>query len=176
MCWLQNMSLLKESIPRDWEWEQEGKRTKTNRLNQVLISIFGLVWSIFRYKHLMIWFSNLGCSALRKRGFAIPTSNGEKEQGGKKTPQNHRLRSEQWLCCRTSHKLQRGLWTIHSRCKECRNWHRGRPTDTGLGWAHPIHHRAAVTHRHMHTQSQEEKRKMQVLERRWEKAECSLEH
>lgn len=84
MCWLQNMSLLKESIPRDWEWEQEGKRTKTNRLNQVLISIFGLVWSIFRYKHLMIWFSNLGCSALRKRGFAIPTSNGEKEQGGKK--------------------------------------------------------------------------------------------
>lgn len=117
MCWLQNMSLLKESIPRDWEWEQEGKRTKTNRLNQVLISIFGLVWSIFRYKHLMIWFSNLGCSALRKRGFAIPTSNGEKEQGGKKTPRNHRLRSEQWLCCRTSHKLQRGLRTIHSRAK-----------------------------------------------------------
>lgn len=70
--------------PSNWEWEQEGKRTETNRLNQVLISIFGLVLSIFRYKHLMIWFSNLGCSALHKWGFAIPTSKGEKGAGEKK--------------------------------------------------------------------------------------------
>lgn len=69
--------------PGDREWEQEGKRTETNRLNRVLISIFGLVLSIFRYKHLMIWLSNLGCSALHKQGFAIPTSKGEKEQGKK---------------------------------------------------------------------------------------------
>lgn len=124
----------------------------------------------------MIWFSNLGCSALHKRGFAILTSEVEKgAREKKKEIKSHSLSLEHWLCCKTSHK---GI--IHTRllrCRKCRNGHGGKATDTGLGWAHPIHHRAAVTHRHMHTQRQEEeKRKMQVLERTWEKAECSLEH
>lgn len=133
--------------PGDWEWEQEGKRTETNCLNRVLISIFGLVLSIFRYKHLMIWFSNLGCSALHKRGFAIPTSKGEKEQGKKKKPKkkeikSHRLSFEHWLCCKTSQKLQRGLGMIHTRLlrrEGCRNQHRAKTYGhwTGLGTSHP---------------------------------------
>lgn len=68
---------LKRVNPRDWEWEQGGKRAETKPLNQVIFSILGLVLSIFHYKHLIIWFSNLGCLALHNRDFLSPLPRGK---------------------------------------------------------------------------------------------------
>lgn len=63
--------------PKDWEWEQGGKRTETKPLNQTLSLILGLVLSIFHYKHLIIWFCNLGCLALYNRDFLSPLPRGK---------------------------------------------------------------------------------------------------
>lgn len=60
------------------------EKDKTNHLKQVLISILGLVLSIFHYKHLMIWFSNLGCLALHNGDLLSPLPRGKRSQGLKR--------------------------------------------------------------------------------------------
>lgn len=159
------------------------EKDKTNHLNQVLISILGLVLSIFHYKHLMIWFSNLGCLALHNGDLLSPLPRGKRSQGLKRKKEKKEKATGSDVSAGCAVKPHTS-WS--EGCEESTPGYSGakragmdtgeKPTDTGAGWAHPIQHGAAVTHRHMHTQSQEEKRKMQVLEETWEKAECSLEH
>lgn len=157
MCWLQNMSpccLDLRANPRDWKWEQERKRTETNPLNQALFSILGLVLGIFHYKHLTIWFSNLGSLALHNRDFLSPLPRGKQispKEGKKKC---YSLRFEYWLCCKTSHKLEQGLWRIHPQllwCKQCRDWHKGTYGHLiRLGTSHPTQGSGHL-HTHAHT-------------------------